>query len=47
MITDISPRVRNLIAGLALLAFVLVLLGEISGVDWIGFVLQLTGVTRT
>ena len=34
---------RRLIAGLALLAFALVMLGEISGVNWLGFVAGLFG----
>lgn len=38
-----SVRLRNLVAWLALLAFVLVLVGKISGADWMGFVLQLAG----
>ena len=32
---------RRLIAWLALLAFVLVMAGEISGIDWLGFVVGL------
>ena len=41
-----TARVRNLILLLAGGAFALVLLGYITGADWLAWVLQLAGAVR-